>query len=435
MNILRKLTSGLIILAVLFNANLATVSALSADESSQINESTTAAVDYQESQQQADGSLGGFGGETEWQVIANVAYEQSTDQKLTSTDELVNSLKDDVLDSSTTTTEVEKKILAIEAAGQDSSNFGGKDYKTELTNRHNNQQLGETALLNDDYFGLMAINSMKATDMSTVASDSLNYIIANQGSDGGFAYGVGCAYCTSDSNDTAAAILALYAAQDLGLTHANLSTCRESAINYLLSTQKADGGFGYDVYSDADGSSTAWSLMALNRIGTSVATQATAARAWLLSNQNPDGGFAYGLWGITNSDTYTTAHSMIALLGTSWDLAPAPFVLVVQPTVSPITQTNSSAPSARAQARNSGSQTVSAVSAGMATSLTPVSVTSVSEQVGATNHIPDQSNKKLNSSNNNDNLNMQIFGILGLILAAGMWFVLTKRSSKEEENK
>jgi hypothetical protein len=63
--------------------------------------------------------------------------------------------------------------------------------------------------------------------------------------------------------------------------------------------------------------------MTLNVIGQSVFNQAASARSCLLGLQNSDGGFRFGAYGINDSDTYTTAHAVIALAGSSWTLYPS----------------------------------------------------------------------------------------------------------------
>lgn len=285
----------------------------------------SAGLQYLANNQQTDGSISGFGGESEWSVEAVQAAGQQASAFSHGGASLLDFLKGDVPGPSTTPTALERKIIAISAAGQDPSNFGGVDYEALLAAQYAGGQIGDPTLLNDDIFGVIAIDASQDTALVPQAQGALDYLLAHQGADGGFSYTTdSCAWCGADSSDTAAAIVAMYAASDLGLGSPSLDAARSSALSYLLGTQQADGGFGGDASSPSDGSSTAWALIALNTIGSAATSSAASARGWLLNDQNPDGGFSYSAYGFTNSDTYTTANAVTALLGTTWLLRPAP---------------------------------------------------------------------------------------------------------------
>ena len=282
-------------------------------------------TDYLEANQNDDGSIVGYGGETEWSVIAFEATGRDSEMvKSDDGNSIVDFLESEKPVDATPATTIERKILAINASGNDSKYFDGVDYNQELKNFHNNDQIGEITLLNDDFFGVLAIETTEDSELLESAQDALDYFLIHQRSDGGFSYTTNeCDfYCGTNSNDTAAAIQAMYSAERMGLTNVLLITAKDRAIVYLLSTQKDDGCFGYDAFSPSDGSSTAWGLMTLNVIGQSVFNQASSARTCLLGLQNSDGGFRFGAYGINDSDTYTTAHAVIALAGSSWTLYP-----------------------------------------------------------------------------------------------------------------
>ncbi len=285
----------------------------------------SAGIQYLANNQKADGSISGFGGESEWSVEAIQAAGQQASTFAHGGSSLLDFLKADAPGPGTVPTTLERKIIAISAAGQEPSSFGGVDYESLLSAQHLSGQIGDPTLLNDDIFGVIAIDAAHDSGLLPEAQDALSYLLAHQGADGGFSYTTAsCAWCGADSSDTAAAIVAMYAASDLGLGSPSLDAARSAALNYLLGTQQADGGFGGDASSPSDGSSTAWALMALNTIGSPAASSSASARAWLLNDQNPDGGFSYGAFGVTDSDTYTTAGAVTALLGTTWLLRPAP---------------------------------------------------------------------------------------------------------------
>ena len=283
----------------------------------------SAGIQYLANNQKPDGSISGFGGESEWSVEAVQAAGQQASAFAHGGSSLLDFLKTDVPGPGTAPTTLERKIIAISAAGQSPSSFGGVDYESLLSAQHLSGQIGDTTLLNDDIFGMIAIDAAHDTSLLPEAQDALGYLLAHQGTDGGFSYSAD-ASAGSDSSDTAAAIIAMYAASDLGLGSPGVDAAQSKAQAYLLGTQQTDGGFGYDAFSPSDGSSTSWALMSLNAIGSSVSSSAASARGWLLNDQNPDGGFSYGAFGYTNSDTYTTAHAVTALLGTTWLLRPTP---------------------------------------------------------------------------------------------------------------
>lgn len=295
-------------------------------------------VQYLADKQNDDGSIPGvIGGETEWSVIAFKADGKDPNNIDNGSDEsAVDYLEKNKPDSSTEALTIERKIIAISAAGKDTKDFGGTNYNNELVSKHDGVQLGRADWLNDDIFGVIAIDATDDPDLHNVAQAALDYFLSYQESDGGFSNTTDeCPWCGSNSNDTAAAIIAIYSAEDMNLVSANLPETKdkkEKAILYLLSTRNNDGGFGLDVSSPSDGSSTSWALMALNKIGDSVKSQALAARNWLLAHQNNDGGFTFGAYGVTASDTYTTSSAVTALLGTTWLLDPAPLTGTAAPT-------------------------------------------------------------------------------------------------------
>ena len=321
--LIKKTLIGMIA-AVLFTAQMP-LTALAATDSAALA-AAQAGVNYLGANQNADGSVSGsFGGTTDWAVMAVQAYGKQAAAFSNGGASALDFMKTDVPGPASAATDVERKIIAIAATGQDAGTFGGFDYNTALTGYHVGQQIGDPTLLTDDMFGIIAADASKDPALYSTAQDGLDYLLAHQAADGGFSYTTNsCAYCGSDSSDTAAAIIAMQAAISIGLSNTNLTSDEAKATAYLLNTQQPDGGFGADIYSASDGDSTAWGLMALNNAGDAAGTQALAARDWLINNQNADGGFSYGAYGITASDTYTTAHAIIAILGTTWLLQPSP---------------------------------------------------------------------------------------------------------------
>ena len=173
----------------------------------------------------------------------------------------------------------------------------------------NNGQFGSVDLLNDDFWAILALASVKHLDNT---QDVKNFILEHQNSDGGWSWAKNGA---SDSNDTAAAIMALL---DWGLTSSSTEITR--ALGYLKSVQNDDGGFAYDIGSLSDGASTAWIMASLNKAEIS-------ASSWQKNNNNPvaflenlrqdDGSF---LWmpSDDHGSSMVTAYALLALSGQSY---------------------------------------------------------------------------------------------------------------------
>ncbi len=148
-------------------------------------------------------------------------------------------------------------ILAITAINQNPSTFANSDYVANLKNFYSQGQLGDPSLLNDDIFGLLALVAAGENTQSEIITSLKNNIIEHQNADYGWGFMIGA---NSDTNMTAAAIIALKASQ-IDANHNGL----QNAWQYLRNQQQADGGFTYDNASqNSDSASTAWVLWSLN---------------------------------------------------------------------------------------------------------------------------------------------------------------------------
>ncbi len=391
-----------------------------------------AGTKYLAANQTSTGSIGSNPGDTDWSIIAiQAAGQNAATFKTGSGASALDFMAADTLPSTAPATSVERRILAIAAAGQDTTQFGGVDYNTRLRSLYTANQIGSATLLNDDIFGLIAINATHDSTLKVMAQDSLNFLLAHQQADGGFSYTADtCAlYCGSDSNDTAAAIIALGAAQDMSLTNAGLATAQTKALAYLLSTQQTDGGFGYDALSSSDGSSTSWGLMALNLVGPTAQAQAGSARTWLLKDQNTDGGFSYAAYGMTASDASTTAPSVLALLGTTWLLTPAPLKPAPTPTatpaptpsaaVTPATTLNSAASSRSAAVTKVATSGIQPQADLIAAAAIPTAAPTGSVQ-GASQTKPTQ----VQDTAADSTPNLPLYGAISLLAIAAIWYVI-----------
>ena len=203
--------------------------------------------------------------------------------------------------------EYAKTILAVIAAGEDPYNFNSQDLVAGLFSYYNNQQLGATSLLNDDFWGLMALVAAGEEVSSQVIQDIKNFILAAQNTDGGWGFSP---LASSDTNDTAAAIMALL---DAGLQSS--STEIQNALNYLQQAQNDDGGFSFYENGTSDAGSDSWVIAALDKTGidpNSWLRGSNTPISHLESLALPDGSYR---WVITDpaGNLLMTAYAAVAL--------------------------------------------------------------------------------------------------------------------------
>ena len=267
------------------------------------------ALDYLRGQQTAEGDIGGFA-TSAWVTMAIAAAgEDPHDWRVGSNPSIVDYLAANA-GSASSVTDYERMILAIAAAGEDPSNFGGIDFVDLLEAAYDGTQIGDGSLLNDDFWGVMALISAGESQSSETVVNSVAFIKANQNADGGWSWGLGQG---SDVDDTAAAIMALICAGE-----PQGSTVIQDALNYIKSTQMGNGGF--ESWGATNSATDSWAIDAI----VAVAQDPTSA-TWesgagnnpvddLLSFQNPDGSFNWQSSTPSNV-ALMTAYAIPALLG------------------------------------------------------------------------------------------------------------------------
>ena len=250
-------------------------------------------------------------------------------------------------------------ILAIAAINQDPRIFGGSDYVAKLESFWDGTQLGDSNLLNDDIFGLLALISAGESPSNPIIAGIKNYIISEQNSDGGWGWSP---TADSDSNMTSASIMALVSA---GISNAD--TVIQKAIEFLKTMQNQDGGFRYDT-SDwgkiSDAASDSWAISAIYAISQNPSqwTKGTGDPiTHLKSLQDAAGGFFYHQQGgqETSFTPTETAYAVIALEGKFFPLnivAPAQsFLFRIEGKDETICQGNTAGPTAMDIVKNAAS--------------------------------------------------------------------------------
>ncbi len=219
----------------------------------------------------------------------------------------LNHLKS-VPDGQKSSTTYAKYILALKAAGENPANFGNENYVEKLKAFYQNGQFGEENYINDDIWSILALGSIGQEDLAIV-QDAKDYILSNQNPDGGWSYDI--SFSSSDTNDTAVAIMALLKA---GVS--NSSSAIQNALNFLKSLQNEDGGFAYLAGSVSDSCSDAWVVSAIYRVGQNPGSSnwtknGKNALDHLKSLQDEDGGF---WWQSEGDNKFCSPYAAISLL-------------------------------------------------------------------------------------------------------------------------
>jgi hypothetical protein len=268
----------------------------------------TQAIEWLKSQQQTDGSIGGFA-TSSWAVMAIVASGEDPHDWSNGGASIIDYLKKNT-DSLSSPTDYSKFILSMVAAGEDPRNVSGTDFVAILESFYNGTQFGDQSLLNDDFWALMALTAAGIDKNDEKIMNSVTFIEANQNEgDGGWSYGVGA---NSDGDDTAAAIMAL-----ISVDESQSSTNIANGLAYMKSKQTSSGGFDSWGLGTTSAESDSWAIQAIvatgqDPIGANWTKEGKNPLDDLLSFQNEDGSFndfnpAPNAW--------TTSYAIPALLG------------------------------------------------------------------------------------------------------------------------
>ena len=142
------------------------------------------ALDYMRNQQTADGSIGGFS-PSAWVVMAIAATGQSPQNwKVGANPSIVDYLAANAGDA-TSVNDYARMILAIVAAKENTTNFGGINFMAQLVASYDGTQIGDPALVNDDFWGILALIAAGENKTSAIIQNSALFIKNAQKPDGG----------------------------------------------------------------------------------------------------------------------------------------------------------------------------------------------------------------------------------------------------------
>lgn len=208
------------------------------------------------------------------------------------------------------TAELGKMVTLIAAAGDDPRTFGGRDYLVELKGRMNTDgQFGD--FVYTTYWGVFALVSA-GEDASKPAA----WLKSQQNDDGGYGWMPGA---ESDSDDTAAVIMALIAAGE----RTDAPTVSR-ALDYLRAHQMEGGGFNYGGSSSSNAASAAWAIQAIAAAGEDPSAWSKNGNnvvSTLADLQQPDGSFRWTAY-TTDNPCGMTARAVPALLGKPYPIMP-----------------------------------------------------------------------------------------------------------------
>lgn len=306
------LGSLLMVLVLVSTAVLSIPVLAQSDYPLQITDTEVAnALDYLRGEQATDGSIGGFSASAWVTMAIAAAGEDPHDWKIGANPSLIDYLAANA-NNATSTTDYARMILAIEAAQENSTNFGGIDFIAQLKASYDGIQIGDESLVNDDFWGVMALISAGEDSGSDIIQNSLLFIKDCQQPDGGWGFDAIASWGT-DVDSTAAAIMALIAAGE-----SPNSTAVINGLAYIRANQSDNGGFLSWGATNAD--TNAWAISAIVAAG-----QDPTSADWTNNNNTPvddlmgfqqgNGQFHWqdgtpGAW-----PCQTTAYAIQALLG------------------------------------------------------------------------------------------------------------------------
>ncbi|MGZ4430924.1 MAG: hypothetical protein ACXVYV_04680 [Gaiellales bacterium] len=200
--------------------------------------------------------------------------------------------------------DLERGILAAAAMGRSPYNFGGRNLVAALrTTVAPNGRIGPAA--NSTYWGVLALRAAGAM----LPNRSLAFIRSAIATSGGYSWAIGA---PPDSNDTAAAVMALRAG-GIPCTWRAIT----GAYRFMATLQRPDRGYALTPTAASDSMSTAWVVQARLRCGLAN----SGALSYLAQRQLPSGAFNYQP-GYTLTPAWVTAQVLPARYGRSYPILP-----------------------------------------------------------------------------------------------------------------
>jgi hypothetical protein len=197
---------------------------------------------------------------------------------------------------------LERGILAVVALGKNPTSFAGRNLVRAL--RSTVAATGRIgSFSNSTYWGVLAFRAAGAP----LPSRSLAYIRSLQGTAGGYGYAPGTG---ADSNDTAAAVMALRAG---GIPCAWKAVAH--AYEYMHGLQRSDLGYGLTASSGSDSQSTSWVIQSRIKCG----LVNSGALGYLADRKRTNGSYEYRS-GLVQTPAWVTAQVLPAVNGRAYPI-------------------------------------------------------------------------------------------------------------------
>jgi energy-coupling factor transport system substrate-specific component len=196
--------------------------------------------------------------------------------------------------------ELELAILALEAAGVNSSRFSGRDLVSELRAR----QSGDGSWQRQVNLTAYAALALRAAGGSVGVAPAARWLRDAQNADGGWGFGPSQ---PSDPDSTGAAMQ--------GLAAAGGGNGLAGGLAYLRRTQRREGGWGLNETGVTNSQSTAWAIQGLVAAGVGpgqVVRRGHSGLDYLAARQRGDGSYAYNS-ASAQTPVWVTSQALLAV--------------------------------------------------------------------------------------------------------------------------
>ncbi len=217
------------------------------------------------------------------------------------------------IESITSTGDLERTILALDAAGVNPRDFVSHDLVAKLETRRSSNGSFQNQV-NLTAFGVLALRSAGASGASLVPS--VSWLAHAQGDDGGWGFQSGVA---GDPDSTGAAMQGI-AASDPG------AGALAAGVHFLRQDQNPDGGWPLGGNGPSNSQSTAWAVQGLIAAGVSPGAVQANKRSggdYLRARQDADGHYRYSA-ATDQTPVWVTGQALLAVAGKAFPLAPVP---------------------------------------------------------------------------------------------------------------
>ena len=297
-----------------------------------LQQSAKKILNYLKSQQDETGKIID-GNMTDWAIMSFGADNQYADDiKQANSKSLLEYEKEYNLDEPAdlnSCATYPRHVLALLSAGVETSDpaiVGLKENMYSVCYDDTGAKYGQNGI-NDDVFALLALLALDTNVEENIITDIIAEIKTWQLDSGAFSWPdwLDPSKKTAGDDITGASINALNYAKQKG---ANINQdILDNATNYLKTTQKSDGGWGY---SNSDIMTTSWVLMGINSLEQNQSDWQTTSSTnpWHpLVKQLNDEGFYESSWTPGAAmDSFAMKHAVPAILGASWPI-------ILEPTV------------------------------------------------------------------------------------------------------